>query len=378
MVVTPSLPVEIVASPAQLEKAVKEMLNSRCIALDTESNSFHHYPEQLCLVQVATERKVYLIDTITLKQPEALQAVLAEASIQKVLHGADYDIRSLDRHCGLRVCNLFDTNIAARFAGLARVGLSALTEDLMGLNIPKSKRLQRADWGLRPLSAEALDYAASDVRHLFTLKDLLEQRLLTLGRTDWAAEEYARLEKVRFVPPIMENAFLSVKGVNTLDERGLAIMRSLFLFRDEEARRLRRPPFFVLQDETLVFLSASPEVSLSQVPGLGRTGLQRFGQGLSRAISEGIKAPPVHRPNVNSERPGREQLVRLTQLKAWRSKLGTSLALDPALLWPTVSLERLAKAPDTFETELSSPDIRRWQLKHFAASLRTVIKTWQR
>ena len=145
------LPVEIVSQSAQLDAAVKAMLDSRVIALDTESNSFCYYPEQLCLIQIATSHKVYVIDTIVLKDLAPLKEVLADASIIKVVHAADYDIRSLDMHCGFRIRNLYDTSIAARFAGSIRFGLATLIEDLLGVTIPKSKRLQRADWGRRQI-----------------------------------------------------------------------------------------------------------------------------------------------------------------------------------------------------------------------------------
>lgn len=353
------------------------MISSPGIALDTESNSFHRYPEQLCLIQIATHQTIYIIDTIVLKELHPLKRVLEDASIQKIIHGADYDIRSLDRHCGFRVRNLYDTSIAARFSGLTRFGLGAVIEDLLGIAINKSKRLQRANWGRRPLSAEALDYASTDVRYLFSLKDILDRRLQALGRTEWTAEEYARLEEVRYTPPSLETAFFSIKGIYKLNTRGLAILRSLFRFREGEARRLHRPPFFVMPDTALVSLAASPTMALSEVPGLGQNGIQQFGNGLRQAIRAGQEAPPVRVPPIIDERCSREQLQGLTRLKAWRASLGTDLSLDPSLLWPTASLERLGKAPDTFETELASPDIRRWQHERFASFLRSVLKSLQ-
>jgi len=370
------LPVEIVSQAAHLDDAVKVMLGSQDIALDTESNSFFRYPEQLCLIQIATRHKVYVLDTIVLKEIASLKEVLADDSIIKVVHGADYDIRSLDRHYGFRIRNLYDTNIAARFTGLRRIGLAALLEDLVGVTIPKSKRLQRADWGRRPLSAEALDYATADVRHLFALRESLAQRLQALGRTEWVAEECARLEEVRYAAPILETAYLSVKGCKDLDGRGLAILRGLFLFREEEARRQHRPPFFVIPDTALISLATSPTAAFSEVPGLRQTGLQRFGRGLRQALREGLAAPPIHRPPpMPDECMSREHVQRLGRLKAWRVSLGATHSLDPSLLWPMASLERLAKAPDTFDSELTSADIRRWQRDRFAAALSTYLES---
>ena len=375
MTVSIPLPVEIISQATQLNAVIKAILGSRDIALDTESNSFHHYPEQLCLIQIATRHKVYVIDTIVLKEIASLKEVLADASIIKVVHGADYDIRSLDRHYRFRIHNLYDTNIAARFAGLTRVGLAVLIEELLGVTIPKSKRLQRADWGRRPLSAEALDYAAADVRHLFALRENLSQRLHALGRSKWVAEECARLEEVRYVAPSLETAYLSVKGVKDLDGRGLAILQRLFLFREEEARRQHRPPFYIVPDATLVSLATNPPLSLSKVPGLGQAGLQQFGPGLQQALREALAAPPIFKPSSKTdERMSLEQFQRLGRLKAWRASLGVILSLTPSLLWPTASLERLAKAPDTLCVELTSTDLRRWQRDLFAADLRAYLE----
>ncbi|MFC1873359.1 ribonuclease D [Chloroflexota bacterium] len=370
------LPVENISRPAQLDAAARELAGSHVIVLDTESNSFHHYPEQLCLIQIASRHKVYIIDAISLDDLAPLRDVLADGSIEKIVHGADYDIRSLDRHCGLHIHNLFDTSIAARFTGITQFGLAGLTRDLLGITINKSKRLQRADWGRRPLSAEALDYAAGDVRHLLALREILGQRLRTLGREEWVAEECAITEEIRYTAPDIEAAYLSVKGARVLDGRGLAVLHSLFLFRDGEARRQHRPPFFILPDAALVFLAASPEVDFSEVPGIGQTGLNRFGQGLQRALRNGITAPPLHRPHhIKTVRPSKEQGRRLSYLKKWRTALGSSLSLDPSLIWPLTSLGRLAKAPDSLSAELTTDSIRHWQGDVIAPSLQVCLES---
>ena len=372
------LPVEIVSRSTRLGAVTRKLVSSHAIALDTESNSFHHYPEQLCLIQIASRHNVYVIDTMSLYDLTPLGDVLSNTSITKIIHGADYDIRSLDRHYGLHIHNLFDTSIAARFAGITQFGLAALTRDLLGITINKSKRLQRADWGQRPLSAEALEYAATDVRHLFTLREILDQRLRSLGRVAWVAEECARIEEVRYIAPNLETAYLSVKGAKDLDGHGLAILQSLFLFREEEARRQHRPPFFVLPNVTLIFLATNPEATLSEVPGLGQTGLKRFGQGLQQALHNGIISPPIHRPQrVRAIRASKEQVQRLIRLKEWRTRLGSSLSLDPSLLWPLTSLQRLAKATDTLSAELISDDIRNWQCAVVASSLQAYLESLQ-
>jgi ribonuclease D len=366
---------EIIVNTAQLNNAVTEMADATAIALDTESNSLHHYPEQLCLIQIATRKKVYVIDTIILKNIEPLRKILADNAVMKVIHGADYDIRSVDRHCGFRIRNLYDTYIAARFAGMTDVGLAALLRDLLGVSIEKIKRLQTADWGRRPLSVEAVDYAASDVRHLHRLQEILDKKLDALGRKTWAAEEFSRLEEIRYTPPDLKNAYLAVKGNDILDGGGLAVLCRIFQFREEEAVRQHRPPFFIMPDHVLVTLAASPKADLSEIPGLGR-GLPRFTQGLQQALQEGLAAPPIPRPVfIYMEPMNSAQLHRLSRLKAWRASIASHLALDPSIIWPTPSLQRLAREPDTFDVEVKSSNVRRWQCEQFAISLNEYLKT---
>jgi len=373
MTVPMPLPVEIITNTAQLDGAVRKMLDSKAIAVDTESNSRHHYPEQLCLIQIATGNNVYIIDTIILKDIGPLQKVLADDAIMKIIHGADYDVRSIDRHCGFRIHNLYDTYIAARFAGITEVGLAALIRDLLSVNIVKSKRLQTADWGRRPLSNEAIEYAGSDVLYLRALQEILSKRLDVLGRTTWVAEEFARLEEVRYTAPDMENAFRSIKGAESLDGRGLAVLRSLFLFREQEALSRHRPTFFVMPDEILVALSTNRTADLA---GFCGNEPPRFRADLQQALRDGLAAQPIQPiPRMHYEPMSPEQTRRLTSLKAWRTTIATKLALDPSLIWPMVSLQRLAKAPDTLDIEATCDNVRRWQNEQFTSALQTCLKT---
>ena len=379
MIVRRTLPVEVITERTRLIVAIEKMASTDAVALDTESNSLHHYPEQLCLIQTATRDAVYIVDPISLRDVEPMRKVLIDDSVVKVIHGADYDIRSLDRHYGLSIRNLYDTSVAARFTGATQFGLMAILKDTLGVAVPKSKQLQLTDWGKRPLPAGALDYAIADVLHLLPLKEALDKKLDVLGRTEWVAEECARLEQVRYNGPDPENAYLSTKGARDLDARGLTVLRSLFAFRENEARRQRRPPFFVVPDAGLVSLAANPSMDISEVPGLGQTGRQRYGRGLQQAIRGGLAAPLVEVPPFKRwERPGHEEIQRLSQLKAWRTSLATSLSLDPPLLWPTVSLERLARSPSTLNEELDAREIRDWQRGEFEASLRNFVESLPR
>ena len=365
-----SIAIEPLTTSDQVSGLARILSREDCIAIDTESNSRHRYPERVCLIQVATKSEVYLIDPIAADDINPLGEVLADETVVKVIQGAEYDIRCLDREWGFRVRNLFDTSIAARFAGMEQSGLSALIESLLGVHVPKEARLQKSDWSHRPLSQEALNYAATDVWYLLDIRKELQSRLQTLARSPWVSEECARLEKIRYVAPDPETAFLSLKGSRRLGGQEKAILKRLFMLREAEARRRNLPPYYVLPHETLIYLASNPAADLAQLPSLRRQVDSSFGRLLRAALHMGLADPPISNPVRNSIRPATPvDIDRLQMLKKWRSHLGMQLSIDPALVWPMASLERLGKAPLTLDAELQSPEVRQWQCEQFATSL---------
>lgn len=370
--------IQYVADPDALQRVAAEVLRSPFVSVDTESNGFFRYPDQVCLVQLATDNACYLIDPLAVDTPEALALILRDPSIRKILHSGDNDIRTLDKEWGLNILNLYDTSIGARFLGLEKLGLGNVAEETIGLKLDKDKRLQRADWGLRPLSDEALRYAASDVLHLKPLMDELVRRTDALGRSPWVEEECRRLEDIRYSPPDPpEKSFISIKGSSALDGRGLAILRELALFREGAARKIRRPTFRVMPDRALVAIAQDPKIDLKTVRGIGAYGIRRYGKAIARAVARGRKARPVDRREFRKPsppRPSHEQMDNMKQLKSWRSAHAQRLALEQSLIWPADSLDRLARAPSSLEEELDSPDVRRWQVSQFADSLRQTAR----
>ena len=365
-----SIAVELLTTSGEVSDLARILFQERCIAIDTESNSRHRYPERVCLVQVATNSNVYLIDPLAVDDMKPIGEVLADETVVKVIQGAEYDIRCLDREWGFRVRNLFDTSIAARFVGMKQSGLSVLIETLLGVHIPKDARIQKSDWSHRPLSQEALNYAATDVWYLLSIQRGLESRLRTLSRSPWVSEECARLEEIRYVAPDPETAFLSLKGSRRLAGQEKAILKRLFMLREAEARRRNRPPYYVLPHETLIHLASNPAADLAQLPSLRRQVDSRFGRLLRATLHRGLADPPITNPiRYSIQQVTPVEIERLQILKGWRANLGRQLSIDPALVWPMASLERLAKAPRTLGAELQSPEVRQWQREQFATSL---------
>ena len=374
---TANIDSEIVTTGQRLDEIVAAGSQHPRVAIDIESNGFFRYPERVCLIQLAVGDSVFLIDPLAVPDVTPLGKLIGDSAVEKVLHSGDYDIRSLDRDYGFRMRNLFDTSIAAAFVGSTSLGLAAVLQEYLGVEVGKSKRLQRSDWSIRPLNAEAREYAAQDVRHLAPLRATLGERLAALGRLDWVDEECERLAGVRYQPPDREWAFASMKGSRVLDGRGLAVLRSLHRFREQEAVRRDRPPFKVVSNEVLLEIAASPGSDLSRIKGIGRFGHPPAVDRVRAAIRDGLRVGPIKRPrapSVNGVRAGRAEReaikVRLKRLKEWRASVGGDLGLDPGLLWPAASLERLAAQPETLDAELGSPVVREWQRRELAAPLR--------
>ena len=353
-------------------------MSSSTVGVDTEADSRHHYPEKVCLLQLSDGERTYLVDPLAGLDYRALGRLFLNSAVQKVLHGGDFDLRGLNRDFGFTFANCYDTSIAARFAGIERVGLASLLEELLDVRIPKDQRLRRADWSRRPLDEDALVYAASDVVHLPALRDTLDGRLRALGRESWVEEECERLAEIRYVPPDPETAWLSVKGAHVLDGRGLAVLKPLYEYREGEALRLDRPPGYVLPAQALVYLAAHPGAALEDVPGISPTLARRYGRGVRAAVRAGAASPPLQRPRPPQPlfpRMSKAETARLSQLKRWRAGIGAELGVDPSILWPMRSLERLARAPESLDAECASAEVRAWQRERFVGSLRREMET---
>jgi ribonuclease D len=348
-------------SDRSLHRLTAACTGAERIAVDLEGDGFHRYPEHIALLQFALPSgEVYLVDPLSVSDLEPIGQLLSDQRLVKVMHSADFDIRSLDRDYGFRVRGLYDTSIAAQYCGEERTGLAKVTEAYLGRQLNKSTRLQRLDWSRRPLSEAALAYAAGDVTCLLALADALAARIAELRRTDWVAEECQRLEGVRYTPPEPpEEAFLALRGARALSGRRLAILRELFIYRDGEARRRGRPPYRVLTDEEMLELTLR---SRGTIPAA-----------IADAIDRGHRAEPVVRRRSPPTNPwttdGRE---RLGELKRWRRQEAARLGLGPGLVWPAVHLEAMALHPGSDPVALDRGDppwVRRWQWRELGPSL---------
>ena len=225
----------------ELAALAAELVGTPALAIDTEADSLHHYPGKLCLVQVADARgRGHLVDPLVLRDLSPLGAALADPGTIKVLHAADNDLAYLKRLYGVTVNSLFDTAVAARFLGATSLGLEGLLTQYLGVTAVKSR--QKDDWSRRPLSDAQEAYALDDVLHLIPLRQRLLEELRAIGREQWVEEECEALASMPATTRVFDpEDYLSVKGARTLDRRGLATLRELYVAREAWARSSGRP-----------------------------------------------------------------------------------------------------------------------------------------
>jgi ribonuclease D len=370
----------LIQSQADLERLFERVKGEPLVAVDTEAASFHRYRDRIYLLQISSRRETAVVDPLAVTSLTPLGAVLADPEVEIVFHDADYDLRLLDLEFGFRATNLFDTRIAAQLLNEPGVGLAALLEKY--LHVKLDKRYQRADWSARPLSPEMLDYAAADTRHLPELRDVLRDHLRARGRLEWAEEEFAALTGVRWVGPVSdEPGYLRLKGAKALSGRALAILRELFQWREETARRTDKAAFRILNNEPMLLIAQNPPADLTAlkaVRGMGQDQVDRRGREILAAVQRGLEVPEGDLPRI--QRPPRKQPdpayeSRLERLKAARNTLASQYDLAPGVLCPNGTLEAIARLnPMAIDQMAGIPELRRWQLRELGGSLLAALQ----
>jgi len=272
------------------------------VAVDAERASGFRYGHRAFLVQLRREGAgTVLIDPVACPDLSGIDAALSGA--ESVLHAAGQDLPCL-ADVGFRPRRIFDTELAGRLLGYPRVGLGTLVEEVLGLTLEKSH--SAADWSTRPLPAEWLRYAALDVEVLIELRDALAGQLAEHGKTSWAEQEFAAILASKPAPP-RPDPWRRTSGIHRVrSRRSLAIVRELWLERDQVARRRDISPTRILPDAAIVEAArAAPSglAELGKLPGFTGRGARRYGPDWLRAIRRAKSLPDTALPE-SSAPPG--------------------------------------------------------------------------
>jgi ribonuclease D len=326
------------------------------VALDTEADSLHAYPEKLCLIQISIGDEDRLIDPLA---PLTLAPLWTELKRRRlILHGADYDLRLLRKCHGFVPERIFDTMLASRLLGDREFGLANLLRKYLGVVLEKGS--QKADWAKRPLTPRMEAYARNDTHYLAELAAILQRELAGKGRLRWAEESCERLIAECAIPSEPQPDLVwRVKGSHKLSRPALAVLRELWRWREGEAIGANKPPFFVLSHEALVEIAAAAVEQRPFEHLLPRHFSHRRQEGLGRAIQAGLALSPMEHPDYlrnHSRRQTEAERRRFVQLEKRRNARAAELEIDPTLIASRAMLLALAA-----HWERASAELMQWQ-----------------
>ena len=281
---------------SELERVAAKAKETGRLGIDTEFMPEGRYRPLLCLVQVVVGDEVVVLDPIAddIGDPTSLAEIFADPGVEVVLHAGRQDVAILRRAWSTTFTNVFDTQIAAGFAGFsAQAGYTGLLHDVLRIRLAKSASFTR--WDARPLTPEQLRYAREDVEHLLPLADELQRRLRERGRLEWAREEcHVIAEATDERDP--EEAWRRLPRVSSLDARDRALARELAAWRERTAAAEDRPVGSILRDPTLVELAKRGPRSakdLAQIRGAGPDVIRRRARDILAALERGRAAEPI-------------------------------------------------------------------------------------
>jgi ribonuclease D len=348
--------------------------------IDTEFMSEGRYRALLCLVQVVVEDetapdgiRILLIDGLDKVDVTPIRELLADPSIETVLHAGRQDVAILRRAWETDLHNIFDTQIAAGFAGAsAQTGYANLLSQILGRRVGKSASYTR--WDARPLTAEQLSYAAEDVEHLLELADELQSRLEKSGRLEWAREECRRLESATDERDPY-SAWERLPRVGQLDPRSRAVARELAAWREQTAAGEDRPVGSVLADPAMVELAKRQPASvdaLKHIRGLHPSSLRRRGPAILEAIARGQAGQPIPRERGRDRfDPADAPLVSLTEALLRARAAEARLAYE--LIASRSELEQIVGAVQRGEREPEVRTLEGWRAELVGDDLRALL-----
>jgi ribonuclease D len=374
-----TLPKPIMVTSAHgLDALLARLMAQPMVAVDTESNSLYAYHERVCLIQFSIPSQDYLLDPLAIDDLSPLGELFGDPGIEKIFHAAEYDVMVMRRDFDFSFHNLFDTMLASRIVGWPRYGLGSLLEEQF--DIRTDKRMQRTNWGRRPLSRAELEYAQLDTHYLIELRDLLVQELTAKGRLVEARGAFKRVTQSTWsARPFDPDDFWRIKGARDLDPPGQAVLRALYVYRDRRAQAMDRPPFKVRGDRVLVALSDKRPRSLAaltQIKGIPRRLPVKAQKKLLSVIRKGLNdTPPRRARRANNHRWDEEVQERYEALREWRKQRAERRGVESDVVLSNHTLHVLARQnPTTVQALESCESLNQWERQEYGDEIVALLQ----
>nr|MBS0019063.1 ribonuclease D [Gammaproteobacteria bacterium] len=347
-----------------LAKACAQWTSCEALALDTEFARARTYYPRVGLIQVFDGETVYLIDPLALSRLDPFFDVLRERSVLKILHASSEDLEVF-YHLGRTLPRpLFDTQLAAPFAGYGYApGYQRLVSQMLSVKLPKAET--RSSWLQRPLTPSQVMYAAQDVIYLLPLYQMLQQRLAENGRECWVYQEVEKLLDARRFHRTGHSSYRRMPQAWQLDPRGLEVLRRLCVWRDEQARTRDLPRGFILQDAVLLEIARKRPITslaLKSIHGVPVAAVSRLGDTLVSLIQGALSVSenelPVPLPNPTA---ARAHAALMSKLKLIVSKKAAELDMPPQVLAHSRLIESLVRHAKTEGSDELPREFQGWR-----------------
>ncbi|HKJ65751.1 MAG TPA: ribonuclease D [Desulfopila sp.] len=338
----------MITSTDTLLELVDKARASDAVAIDTEFIWTRTYLPRLGLIQLAlSDEDCHLIDPLAIDDLSPLGMLLADQSVIKILHDAPQDLAILHQATGYVPKNIFDTRLAAGFAGLsATLSLGNLIQELLDITLAKTET--RTNWLKRPLDDEQVNYALDDVRYLRAARIILINRIIGPEIKSWLQEELDLLNMPENYNGLTSNnRYRRIRGARSLDATGLSILRELSLWRERVAKKSDRPRGHIISDSVLIEISKQRPATMEQLTAktaLSAKAAERWGTTLLEGVKTGLACPTESRPQPDhSVRLNKKNTVMLERLNEFIQLKSTVQGIDPMLIGNSSELKKLVK-----------------------------------
>jgi ribonuclease D len=339
-------PPTVITTQAQLARLVTILEKAGRFALDTESDSMYAYHYKICLIQISTATEDYIIDTLALRALEPLGQLVQREAIEITMHAAENDVLLLNKDFGWTFGHLFDTLWGARILGWQHPGLASILREEFGVEL--DKKMQRTDWGKRPLTERQLAYARFDTHYLLDLRDMIEHALHQAGRWPEAQEVFDELRSIRWRKKPQPTIW-RLNGARDLEPHQQAVLNALFQWREQRASQRDVPPYRILRNDVLLALAqALPknERHLMRVPGVPRRLPAHLARKLAGIIRRAQQDEPPAFPARRSvgPRPDEQAQARYEALRQWRARTANARGVEVDVVMTNSTLMTIARA----------------------------------
>lgn len=385
-------PPMLLQSAGEYRRFLAHVSGQPWLALDTESDSLFRYTPRVCLIQITSPATIggtprtddpadvidYLIDPLRLRDLTELGKIFADDSTEVILHAAENDIITLQRDLKFQIRQLYDTQLAARILGRQGVGLAKVLQDEFG--VVSDKRMQRTNWGQRPLSQKQLTYAQIDTHYLPALRVRQIEHLKKEGRWEEAQSAFRMLETIKYRPPEPRTVW-QMKQIRSVVANDLNVLQAVWDWRENFSKNADRPPFKVLGENSLVALAKRRPrtlASLREIPELSARQIERFGGELLAAVRRGEQQPAPQRPvPVRKAEPLRTAAGRnrFEALRRWRTATAAARGVDPDIIFSNETLLQITSCRPTTLAELQDiPSVGGWKAQTYGSELFKLLR----